>query len=43
MAPERQIASFECSLCNTTLETWNSAWVPTYKFVAGPIRQPQRE
>jgi hypothetical protein len=40
MAPERQIASFECSLCDTTLETWNTAWVPTYQFLAGPVRLP---
>lgn len=40
MAPERQIASFEWSLCDTTLETWNTAWVPTYQFLAGPVRLP---
>jgi hypothetical protein len=40
MAPKRQIASFECSLCDTTLETWNTAWVPTYQFLAGPVRLP---
>lgn len=40
MAPRRQIASFECSLCDTTLETWNTAWVPTYQFLAGPVRLP---
>lgn len=43
MAATRQIASFECSLCNATLETWNTAWVPTYKFLAGPVKQPEQE
>ena len=36
MAPGRQISSFECSVCNNTMETWNTAWVPTYRLVAGP-------
>jgi len=43
MAPGREIASFECSLCGTTLESWNTAWVPTYQFLAGPVRMPDRE
>lgn len=29
MAPERQISSFECSVCDQTMESWNTAWVPT--------------
>jgi len=41
MAPARQISSFECSVCGTTMETWNTAWVPTYKFLAGPVRTPK--
>jgi hypothetical protein len=48
MAPGRQIASFECSICSKTMETWNTAWVPTYRLFAttaalrnyGPERQP---
>ena len=40
-APGRQSASFECSLCDTTLETWNTAWVPTYQFIAGPVIMPE--
>jgi hypothetical protein len=38
-APGREINSFECKLCDRTMETWNSAWVPTYKFLAGPVRR----
>ena len=41
IAPAREISSFECLLCGATLETWNSAWVPTYKFLAGPVRPPE--
>ena len=32
-----ELASFECSMCGKILETWNSAWVPTYRFIVGPI------
>jgi hypothetical protein len=35
-----EISSFECELCGTTLETWNSSWVPRYRLIAGPIRMP---
>jgi hypothetical protein len=38
MAPERQISSFECAVCDATMETWNTAWVPSYQLVAGPVR-----
>jgi len=37
MAPSREMDSFECSVCGETLETWNSAWVPTYRLIAGPV------
>jgi len=40
MAPAREISSFECAVCDATLETWNTAWVPTYRFLAGPVRMP---
>jgi hypothetical protein len=40
MAPARQLDSFQCLVCDVTLETWNTAWVPTYRNVAGPVRQP---
>jgi len=23
-----------------TMESWNTAWVPSYRLVAGPIRKP---
>jgi hypothetical protein len=39
MAPTREVNSFECSVCGETMESWNTAWVPTYKLVVGPVRQ----
>jgi hypothetical protein len=36
MAPWREIDSFECILCGATLENWDSAWVPSYRLIAGP-------
>jgi len=41
LAPARQTGSFQCSVCGTTLENWNTAWVPTYQFLAGPVRMPE--
>jgi hypothetical protein len=38
MAPGRQISSFECKLCDATLETWNSAWIPAYRLIAEPVK-----
>ncbi len=29
MASRREVDSFECSVCGETLESWNSAWVPS--------------
>ena len=43
MAESREIASFECAVCNQTMETWNTAWVPIYRFVAGPVRLSTQE
>jgi predicted SprT family Zn-dependent metalloprotease len=40
-APDRQASSFECSLCEATLETWNTASVPTYQFLSGPVVLPK--
>jgi stage III sporulation protein SpoIIIAA len=40
MAAVREIASFECEVCGATLESWNTAWVPYYRLVAGPARMP---
>lgn len=42
MAPSREVNSFECAVCGETLEHWNSAWVPTYRLIIGPIREPTR-
>lgn len=38
MAPSRQISSFECFVCGVTIETWNTAWVPIYRLIAGPVK-----
>jgi hypothetical protein len=32
----REISSFECAVCGKTIENWNSAWVPRYRFIACP-------
>jgi hypothetical protein len=32
----REIDSFECTACGLTLETWDTAWVPTYRRIAAP-------
>jgi predicted SprT family Zn-dependent metalloprotease len=37
MAPTREMSSFECMHCGETLESWNSAWVPSYRLVVGPV------
>jgi hypothetical protein len=38
MASRREMSSFECSVCGATLESWNTAWVPTYRLIAGAER-----
>ena len=43
MAPRRELNSFECAHCGHTLESWNSAWVPTYRLVVGPIVKPTQD
>ena len=35
MAPDRQMSSFVCAVCETTLESWNTAWVPKYRLIVG--------
>ena len=35
MAPNRQMSSFVCAVCETTLESWNTAWVPKYRLIVG--------
>ena len=36
IAESREISSFECAVCGKTIENWNSAWVPRYRFIACP-------
>jgi hypothetical protein len=36
MVEAREISSFECAVCGATIENWNSAWVPRYRFIACP-------
>jgi hypothetical protein len=36
MAASREIDSFECVACGATLETWDTAWVPTYRLISEP-------
>jgi cold shock protein len=43
MAESREISSFECAVCGATIENWNSAWVPRYRFIAGPARMPNEK
>jgi predicted SprT family Zn-dependent metalloprotease len=40
MAQRREVNSFECTVCGDTLETWNTAWVPSYRLIAGPVQHP---
>jgi hypothetical protein len=37
MAPSREMSSFECAVCGVTMEHWNTAWVPAYRLIAGPV------
>ena len=37
----REISSFECAVCGKTVENWNSAWVPRYRFIACPARDAE--
>ena len=41
MASGREINCFQCDVCGETLESWNTAWVPNYRLVAGPVRPPE--
>lgn len=42
LAATREIDSFECVVCGVTMETWNTAWVPRFRLVIGPIRAPDQ-
>src|SRR6478609_5529594 len=37
----REISSFECAVCGKTIENWNSAWVPRYRFIACRARDAE--
>jgi hypothetical protein len=41
IAEAREISSFECAVCGETIENWNSAWVPRYRFIACPARDAE--
>jgi hypothetical protein len=41
MAPARQIDSYECAVCGSTLESWNTAWVPAFRLITGPVISEQ--
>jgi hypothetical protein len=43
MAPSREIDSFECTICGVTLETWDTAWVPSYRLISAPEESPRRQ
>lgn len=40
MAPAREMNSFQCAVCGATMEAWNTAWVPSYRLIVGPVRVP---
>jgi hypothetical protein len=37
----REISTFECAVCGETIENWNSAWVPRYRFIACPAKNAE--
>jgi hypothetical protein len=37
----REMNSFECLVCGETLESWNAAWIPSYRLIVGPVFQPE--
>jgi hypothetical protein len=43
IAVRLEIESFECKFCGATLESWNSAVVPRYRFLLGPVKKALRE
>jgi hypothetical protein len=43
IAEAREISSFECAVCGKTIENWNSAWVPRYRFIACPATESERQ
>jgi hypothetical protein len=42
MADGREIDLFQCDICGEILESWtNTAWVPHWRLIAGPVRPPE--
>jgi hypothetical protein len=39
VAPSPQRGRFDCAICGRTLESWTSTVVPSYRLLAGPVRQ----
>jgi hypothetical protein len=37
MARWREVSSFECYACGETLESWNTALVPSYRLIVVPV------
>ena len=37
MARWREVSSFECHACGETLESWNTALVPSYRLIVVPV------
>ena len=38
MAAGREISCYQCVLCDRTMESWNSAWVPVYSLIMRPLK-----
>jgi hypothetical protein len=41
MALSREINSYQCLVCDRTMENWNSTWVPVYRLIARPVRSAE--
>ena len=39
----RQIASYECAVCGSTLESWNTAWIPAFRLITGQVISEQSQ
>lgn len=37
MVPAREMSSYQCLICERTMENWNSAWVPVYRLILWPL------
>jgi hypothetical protein len=42
MAAGREISSYQCEVCDRTLENWNSTWVPCYRLIMRPEKPAVR-